>query len=394
MSHEYFYRDLPVLNKYIDVASVSNYVDLPEDWYVVVSDVTGSTEAITAGRYKEVNILGAALITAVRNETKPLEIPFVFGGDGASLCIPKRFAGAVENILGDVRELASKEYQLDFRVGLVEVSKIYSAGFRVLIAKYQVSENFVQSVFSGGGLEYAEDYLKANFENEFKQKYIRHKPPEVNLEGLECRWSPIESTRGEIISLLVKVTVKDSEKKTAIYREVIEKIYEIYEEKTSHPVNYDQLKMAFAQVKLLPEIKARTHDAAFWARFSYMLKLRFQIIVGYFLMARKISTKATNWGNYKTDLIANSDYRKFDDMVRKVLSGTEEMRNKLENYLHLRFSRGELVYGIHASSSALLTCVVSKYEKDHFHFIDGNDGGYAEAARKMKSQIKQNSKNQ
>lgn len=44
--------------------------------------------AIRSGLYKAVNILGVSVITAVVNVAKPLTIPYMFGGDGASLCIP------------------------------------------------------------------------------------------------------------------------------------------------------------------------------------------------------------------------------------------------------------------------------------------------------------------
>ena len=30
------------------------------------------------------------------------------------------------------------------------------------------------------------------------------------------------------------------------------------------------------------------------------------------------------------------------------------------------------------------TCLVFQYEKEHVHFVDGDDGGYAHAARALK----------
>ena len=40
-------------------------VPLPEDWDLAVADVAGSTRAIEAGRYKEVNVVAASAIVAV-----------------------------------------------------------------------------------------------------------------------------------------------------------------------------------------------------------------------------------------------------------------------------------------------------------------------------------------
>lgn len=45
-------------------------------------DIRGSTRAIEEGRYKQVNMVGAAVITAVLNACAGYEIPFVVGGDG------------------------------------------------------------------------------------------------------------------------------------------------------------------------------------------------------------------------------------------------------------------------------------------------------------------------
>ena len=83
-----FYQQLPLYPDFTRLTEPSYYQNLPPDWLLVISDVEGSTQAIQAGRYKEVNALGASVIIAVLNIVKPLSIPFIFGGDGASLCIP------------------------------------------------------------------------------------------------------------------------------------------------------------------------------------------------------------------------------------------------------------------------------------------------------------------
>ena len=70
-----------------------------------------------------------------------------------------------------------------------------------------------------------------------------------------------------------------------------------------------------------------------------------------------------------------------------IISGTMEQRQQLTSYLeHLREER-KIVFGIHASDSALMTCLVFNYENDHVHFLDGSDGGYALAAKDMKQQL-------
>jgi len=71
-----------------------------------------------------------------------------------------------------------------------------------------------------------------------------------------------------------------------------------------------------------------------------------------------------------------------------VISGSAEQRKKLSIYLEQRLQNGECVYGIHASDSALVTCMINNRSGEHFHFVDGSNGGYAMAALQMKKQLK------
>jgi hypothetical protein len=86
-------------------------------------------------------------------------------------------------------------------------------------------------------------------------------------------------------------------------------------------------------------------------------------------------------------VIANTDCRKFDDLLREVLSGTPAQREALAGWLRQRRETGDLVYGLHAAPSALMTCLIFNRHGDHVHFIDSAGGGYALAAAHMKQQL-------
>lgn len=88
MSSARFYAELPVFTDFREVSRAENFAALPEDWHVVMSDVRNSTVAIQSGGYKNVNTVGAATITAVLNAAGDIDIPFVFEGDGSTLCVP------------------------------------------------------------------------------------------------------------------------------------------------------------------------------------------------------------------------------------------------------------------------------------------------------------------
>ena len=83
-------------------------------------------------------------------------------------------------------------------------------------------------------------------------------------------------------------------------------------------------------------------------------------------------------------MVANTDARKFDDMLRFVFDSTPEQKQKLQELLDSYKQKGEITYGIHSASSALMTCLVFSRDGNHIHFIDGSNGGYALAAKQMK----------
>ena len=94
-----FYAKLPLFTRFEDLTRTENYCALPDDWLILIADVAGSTAAIEAGRYKDVNVVGASCIMAVLNAAGKLDIPYVFGGDGASLLVPGSLRPAAERAL-------------------------------------------------------------------------------------------------------------------------------------------------------------------------------------------------------------------------------------------------------------------------------------------------------
>ena len=83
-----FYHDLPALESFAETIETDRHAQVPGDWWIVVADVIGSTKAIEAGAYKKVNTVGVACIAAVVNVDRSVDMPFVFGGDGATFAVP------------------------------------------------------------------------------------------------------------------------------------------------------------------------------------------------------------------------------------------------------------------------------------------------------------------
>ncbi len=384
-----FYRDLPIFSDFESVTELANYTKLPESWHIVAADVQDSTGAIRDGHYKAVNVVGVSVITAITNLTDPYTIPSMFGGDGATLCIPTSLVPRAREALIATRRMAIKQFNLNLRIGIVPVDVVRRAGHEVLLAKHRMSEHFTQVAFAGGGVEYAESLIKDDKTGKAYRLENEEESSNADYSGLECRWDNVPSQHGETISLIVKVLASSTEEQAKLYNEIIAKVKQIYgDDNSCRPVQIDALNLTNNSWKLSHESKVRTFSREKNKTLNYWLFIRMQIFFGRIFMAFNMKVAGFNWGNYKKDVVSNTDFKKFDGTLREVISGTPEQREKLDSYLNNRYSKRECVYGIHVSDSALVTCMINNRDGEHYHFVDGADGGYAMAATNMKQQLK------
>ena len=388
MDSENFYSQLPLLDNFLKITDLGNFVDVPDDWYIVVTDIRGSTQAIEAGKYKEVNLLGACSIVAVLNVAGQTEIPFVFGGDGGSLLIGPSLLLAAQKALLATQQLAKREFDMDLRVGVVPVKVVVAANYQVKIAKFKVSENYSQAVFIGGGLTRATELIKDQAAGNIYSIKNNGVSPTADFSGLECRWQDIPSKYGEIVTLLVMVRSDLGKQSHQFYRNIFKKINYIYgKENSLNPIDSKNLKLTLNSTKLIQETLVRASSASWLDRQLYLSKIQLETALGSLLMNLKVKTEELDWGVYKDIAIAATDYRKFDDMLRMVISGNEWQRKKLTGYLERNYREGKLVYGLHVSDRALMTCLVFERGGRQVHFVDGADGGYALAAKDMKQRM-------
>ena len=115
-----------------------------------------------------------------------------------------------------------------------------------------------------------------------------------------------------------------------------------------------------------------------------------QVVLSQWISTPNMGThKEGRLAEYIPTMRTHADYRKFDDVLRMVLDCSEDQIQKIEHYLEEQHKKERLCYGLYRSSTALMTCYVQKIEPgEHIHFIDGGDGGYAMAAKQLKSQLK------
>jgi len=383
MDTQRFYADLTPLPQFLELADATVYVSAPSDWYVLITDITGSTEAIAAGQYREVNLMGASSIMAVLNAVHPVEIPFVFGGDGASLLVPPDCLERARQALLGVRALARKVFGLTLRVGAVPVSTVLQRS-ALKVAKFRLASHSHQASFMGGGITYATNLVKQDARYRLD---VAGNLEQADLSGLECRWREISSLQGHTVSLIVAATTPN-QSTNDVYRAVLKAIEQIFgRPEHYHPVTPAQLKLSFDPRKLRAEVNARSPHGQSGQRLLRWGQVLLENLLGTLFMALRLTVGGVNWGRYQQDVQIASDYQKIDDMLRMVIAGTPHQVERFSQYLEHRYRQGHLVYGLHVSDRALLTCLILDRRSCHFHLVDGGDGGYALAAEALKARL-------
>jgi hypothetical protein len=383
-----FYDSITPFKDFHEILNPQHYHQAPEDWYVIIADIKGSTKAIRDGRYKDVNVIGASSIIAVINALGSYtKIPFVFGGDGASFLAPTELITPLTQALQGTREMAKKSFDLDLRCGIIPVSEITKTGKKINIAKYAISEHLSIAMFSGGGLQEADNLIKANEKKFDIKNHIGDTNYEADFSGLECRWNPIKPQKGEMLTLLVQA--QNEAVASEFYPKLLDEIENIYGTKENYrPNNKETLTLSLKSKDLRQELGVKTTGKGSLERLKYAIKIRFKAILGTFFFAFDITTKDFEGVKYKQDAIANTDFQKFDDALRMVIDSSIDQTSRLKSFLKEQRQEGSCFYGIHIADKALMTCLIFDRIGKHLHFIDGADGGYAYAAKDMKAQMR------
>ena len=389
MNTDLFYNQLPVLSNFWDIANPDRFVAMPDDWYILITDITHSTQAVEDGKYKTVTFLGASSIVVVLNIAGKVDLPFVFGGDGMTLLVPPSLVGAARDALLGLQALSQSRFGLNLRVGVVPVADVVGQGYEVKVAKVGISEHYAQANFLGNGLTYATDLVKADNPNNPYQ-VVGHNQQEPDFSGLECRWQDIPSIAGQILSVIVTTTTLSNQSHQRVYAGVMEAVTRIYgSDSATPPVSLEMLSLSFSPQRLMLETLLKVRSPHWFQRFLYLTSIWLQNAVGWMVMMTGMLIPNAPWGNYKADLVATTDYRKFDDMLRMVIASTPSQTQQLAQYLEQEFQAGQLAYGVHVADRALMTCLVFERSGRQVHFIDGADGGYTLAAKALKQRLRQ-----
>jgi hypothetical protein len=356
---------------------------------VLCGDIRGSTRAIEDGRYKQVNMVGAAVITAVLNACAGTQIPFVFGGDGGLAVVPEPLLPGAARALQRLQGVSEQAFGLGLRAAAVPVSRLRAEGHDVRVRKFALSPGNNLAMFAGGGVERADEILKSAPPDDPAILRAADDADAPDLEGLSCRWEPLAASRGTMIALMIQPVA--SGRAAEVLRRTLAELSHILEGGIAGfaPASDRTLRFRWPPRGLALEARATMGRSGGRGRFlrSYARAL-VTAALQYWCERRGGRIGAYDALRYRGELKAQTDFRKFDGMLRTVLDVTPEQAGRIEAWLESQYRERRLVYGLHRDRTALMTCLVFSLEQgEHVHFVDAAGGGFAKAAEGFKARL-------
>lgn len=384
---EDFYRNLQPATSFMQAAELQYYARVPDDWTVLIGDIRGSTKAIKAGRYKSINMIGAAVITSVLNACPDFDIPFVFGGDGGTLVVPPGARDAGIEALARLQAHANSMFDLELRTGALTVTALRAGGHDLRILKLRLSDDNNLAMFAGSGLVFADEWLKRALPGDAILIEPAHSEALPDLEGLSCRWQPLQSQNGMILNIISASRDATPAGERQHFLDVTQALIQILGAplELSSPVSDQTLRFKWPPAGLDIEARAtRGSNSVIKRRAEILLQTAIQGLIELF----KTRVGYYDAPKYHEEMRHNTDFEKYDGMLRLVLDVTIEQAAEINAYLHREHALGRLNFGLHSAKEALMTCVVfSLQESRHIHFIDGAGGGFTLAAMDLKRQL-------
>jgi len=386
MSSKFFYSNIPIIeDSFIDIlANKERFQKVPSDWYVIVTDIENSTQAFDDGKYKAMNTISASTIAIAVNvaEDNKITVPFIYGGDGSIVVVPKEIIREVLGELVTLKNNTLKNFNLNLRVGAVLVSEIEDAGKEILVTKFLIAENYTQAVFIGEGLYYAEELIK---QDRRLQTKIESEERPLDLEGLQCRWDNIKPPKGktEAVTLIVQ---SKKEMDTSMYLKILHDIEDVYGDFSQrHPVTPKQTYRFLSVGTLVKASKIK------YGRIKplYILSSLVRSYLHSMVIALNIDITLFRHDDYTEELLTATDTLKIDGALKTIIAGTKRQRERLIEKLENREKRGQIHFGYHVSQETTLTCYIHKRNQQYINLVDGKDGGYVQAAKMLKSKKKQ-----
>ena len=191
----------------------------------------------------------------------PTSVPFLFGGDGSVVMVPPQHAEAARLTLARVRGFALREFGLRLRVGQTAVAVLRQFGSDVLVGRFEPTPGNSFGVFLGGGVAMLETAVRGGGDPALQ--VLVAIPMElddgqpVDLSGLTCRWNPLQSGRGKMVTLILHGAADPG----AIHAHVMQLAGQGGD---ARPVRRDTLSSSWPPKGFMLEVRASRGDKPMW----------------------------------------------------------------------------------------------------------------------------------
>jgi hypothetical protein len=301
--------------------------------------------------------------------------------------VPPSARDAACDALARLQAHARSIFDLDLRAGAVTMAALRAGGRDLRVMKLRLSDNNDLAMFAGGGLAFADTWLKRAPPGDpiLITAADDDEPPQ--LEGLSCRWQPLHSQHGMILTIITAATDETMAGEREHFLNVSAALTRILGAplELSAPVSDATLRFRWPPAGLNLEARATAGGKSRARRsIEILAQSLVQGVLEYF------NTRAGYYDapKYREEMRHNTDFQKYDGTLRLVLDVTVEQAAQIDLYLRGEYEAGRLNYGVHSTDEALMTCVVFSLEHSrHIHFVDGANGGFTLAALEMKRQI-------
>ncbi len=356
---------------------------VPPEWQVIVTDIQGSTKAVAEGRYRDVNTIAASCVIACLNIAKKqgIQIPFFYGGDGATLLVPPDALMPMLEALRALRQNVQASYGLPLRVGSIPVQEIYAHDKTLSLAKWSVAPGYDQAICLGDGLSYADKRIKAKMEVEG----VSVPAAVVDLQGLTCRWNEIKprDLQREVVCLMVQATSVEQQAETYVrVLDILDEVYGTYD--VRHPVATEVLSPSVSPQNA--SRKGKLQQGRF--KLDSTVEEWLRSLGNAILFKLDLSLGNFNPKQYLQELIAATDTLHLAGTLFTLVVGTSTQREQVRAKLDELEEDGQLIYGTSSCPASVMTCYVQKYDQNHVHFLDGAGGGYTQASKEFKAKLR------
>ncbi len=347
-----FYTDLPEqrVNTISQLATYyreykTYFTAVPDDWWVIITDIKGSTRLTEAGHGEKINHIAAKTIAAVVNEAcgKAIHVPFVYGGDGGTILIPPVLLEQTGRNLTAIEQDAYENEHIALRVGAVSMRHLRNRGHDIHTLKTSIAGH-QSAQFIGSGMYQAEKILKdadtqTHPEDAILWSHHTHGiHPHPDLSYLVCPYNPIKTKDNRTIAVFL---IEPCHRSPAHIADILEQM-----------------------ATIMPNI----HDISPFTKESLLMTLKNQDTTYKQQLSTNLDIEYATHGKY----YAKVDQIKIDHMIRGIVAITPDQYQRLTRLLTTHEQQGSICYAMKIGTHIRMICNVPSADAES-HWIDGTD---------------------